>query len=385
MLEFMNDYTQQTFPSKVDGVDPLKWFLRSCTIGMINDLTVAYADSRSVHNETVKSHKDGHHAAGHVKRMVRLFRIGVNHLIPCGTMVDSLNKSKILIRLENKRVPADEMKRRTYTDDEIDSMLLCVVDDPMGSLILTLLREVGLRNGALTHMTYDQVVTRDHVPRTTCIVPEKAKSVRQFVTSTNLQKRIIVYVHYLRKYNLIEDPSKFFIFNTLDHHKPAGKGMIGRLLKNTATRAGVAIHVHPHAFRHTLVGKLMKAGNDISTVSKFMGHKSTQTTEQFYWLSNIKDLADTINNPFMATYHTKAEEKEAYIEENAHQRKKVDVALRIIHSYNTILSECIKNNPESEALSQFKNRVFEDMPDLGTLLKNIAGSISDSTTTSSSE
>ena len=58
----------------------------------------------------------------------------------------------------------------------------------------------------------------------------------------------------------------------------------------------------------------------------------------------------------MATYHSKKEEKEAYIEENEIQRKKVDVALRIIHSYNTILSECIQEAPQSTGLAQFKKR-----------------------------
>ena len=53
-----------------------------------------------------------------------------------------------------------------------------------------------------------------------------------------------------------------------------------------------------------------------------MGHKSTETTSQFYWLTNVKDLADTINNPFMATYHSKKEEKEAYIEENEIQSRR---------------------------------------------------------------
>ena len=228
-------------------------------------------------------------------------------------------------------------------------------------------------------------MTVDHVPRTTCAVPEKGKVFRHFVTSPNLQKRIIVYVNDLRNRHIIGDPSKFFMFNIHDPKQPASEGLLGTLLNETATKACVPIHVHAHAFRHTLVGKLMQtAGNDLSTVSKFMGHKSSDTTSRYYWLTNVKELADTINNPFMATYHSKAEEKEAYIEENEIQRKKVDVALRIIHSYNTILSECMQEDPQSTVLKKFKTRVFEAIPDLEKLLKNIAASIGDSTSTSSS-
>jgi integrase len=188
--------------------------------------------------------------------MIRLFNIGVNHIIPCGDSTGRLIKSKLLSRIENKRVPADEMKRRTYTDAEIDAMMGCVADNPMGSLIITLLREVGLRNSAIAYMTYAQLVTVDHVPRTTCAVPEKGKVLRHFVTSTNLQKRIMVYVHHLRQHHAIGDPSKFFLFNIHDPTKPASGAMLGVLLNETATKACVPIHVHAHAFRHTLVGKL---------------------------------------------------------------------------------------------------------------------------------
>lgn len=384
MLEFIIAHTNESFSLKLNGIDPLKWFLRSCTIDMINEVIVKFAESRKVKNELVKSSRDGHHAAFWVTIMIRFFRKGVNHIIPCGEDVLKLNKSSLLNKVENMRVPADEMKRRTYTDEEIASMQACLTDDPMGSLIVTLLQEVGLRRGVLTYMRYDHLVSRDHVPRTTCTVPEKGKTVRQFVTSPNLQKRIAVYVNHLRNHHTIDDPSKFFMFNMNDPLNPPPESMIGRFLHETATKACLSIRVHAHAFRHTLVGKLMKAGNDISTVSKFMGHKSTDTTAKFYWLTDIKTLSDNINNPFMATYHTKEEEKAAYIEENELQRKKVDVSLRIIHSYNMLLSECIKNYPQSEGLVQFKKRVFEDLPDLEQLLKNIAASISDSTSTSSS-
>jgi len=143
-------------------------------------------------------------------------------------------------------------------------------------------------------------VTVDHVPRTTCAVPEKGKVFRHFVTSPNLQKRIIVYVNDLRNRHIIGDPSKFFMFNIHDPKQPASEGLLGTLLNETATKACVPIHVHAHAFRHTLVGKLMQtAGNDLSTVSKFMGHKSSDTTSR----SKALLPTDAICNGWDASRH----------------------------------------------------------------------------------
>jgi hypothetical protein len=142
--------------------------------------------------------------------------------------------------------------------------------------------------------------------------------------------------------------------------------------------------MHAHAFRATLVVKLHRAKNDISTISKFIGHTNSATTSKYYLLLGAKDLVDSVNNPFMSTYQDKKEEKQDYEEENDLQRKKVVSALHIIHTYNNILMTSLKEYPESKKLLQIKTQLSDTIPDLHLLINAIASSISDASSSVSS-
>ena len=52
-------------------------------------------------------------------------------------------------------------------------------------------------------------------------------------------------------------------------------------LKKFAERNGLP-HINPHAFRHTLVSVLCLNGVDMTTISKWLGHKSVSTTMNIY-------------------------------------------------------------------------------------------------------
>eukprot|EP00959_Pyramimonas_sp_CCMP1952_P409072 8572793-Pyramimonas_sp.AAC.1 len=70
-------------------------------------------------------------------------------------------------------------------------------------------------------------------------------------------------------------------------------------LKAIAFKANVTdVKMHAHAFRHTIVGKLMHAGNPMELVSKFMGHKSVNITSQHYWVPTTQEIHNKLKNPF---------------------------------------------------------------------------------------
>ena len=194
----------------------------------------------------------------------------------------------------------------------------------------------------------------------------------------------MVYINHLREQYTIEDPTKFFLFNQTDPSKPVHANVLGYRLKKIAKQAGVEINMYPHAFRATLAVKLHRAKNDISTISKFIGHTSAATTSEYYLLLGAKDLADSVNNPFMSTYRDKKEEKQDYEEENDLQRKKVASALHIIHAYNNILTTAMKANPDSELMLQIKQQLSDTIPDLHILINCIASSINDASSSTSS-
>jgi integrase len=54
------------------------------------------------------------------------------------------------------------------------------------------------------------------------------------------------------------------------------------------------IEASSHDFRHTYAIELLKAGVDIRTVSKALGHSSIQVTERYYskWCKGQQDIMD---------------------------------------------------------------------------------------------
>jgi len=53
------------------------------------------------------------------------------------------------------------------------------------------------------------------------------------------------------------------------------------LLKRLAVKAGVDKRVHPHGLRHTYADELRKAGADVLTISKLLGHSSVAVTSRY--------------------------------------------------------------------------------------------------------
>jgi len=68
--------------------------------------------------------------------------------------------------------------------------------------------------------------------------------------------------------------------------------------------------VHAHAFRHTIVGRLMNAGTSLEVVSKYMEHKSLDTTSTHYWVANVQELHETLDNPMTGSYQKKIRDDE---------------------------------------------------------------------------
>ena len=53
------------------------------------------------------------------------------------------------------------------------------------------------------------------------------------------------------------------------------------MLRRYADKAGIDKRVHPHGLRHTYANELRKAGADIVTISKLLGHSSIAVTARY--------------------------------------------------------------------------------------------------------
>lgn len=70
------------------------------------------------------------------------------------------------------------------------------------------------------------------------------------------------------------------LFCTLDG-RPLHAQYVRLLLQRLAARAGVDKRVHPHGLRHTFADELRRAGVDVVTISKLLGHSSIAITVRY--------------------------------------------------------------------------------------------------------
>jgi integrase/recombinase XerD len=73
--------------------------------------------------------------------------------------------------------------------------------------------------------------------------------------------------------------------------------VVQKMVKGAAERVGINKHVTPHTMRHTFASHLTQQGVQLQTVSKLLGHSSTNVTEIYSWL-NQKQLTDAYESVF---------------------------------------------------------------------------------------
>jgi integrase/recombinase XerD len=70
------------------------------------------------------------------------------------------------------------------------------------------------------------------------------------------------------------------LFCTLDGGQLSDR-YVRDLLKRLASKAGIDKRVHPHGLRHTYADELRRAGADVVTISKLLGHSSIAVTARY--------------------------------------------------------------------------------------------------------
>jgi integrase len=267
-------------------------FLQRATPSELGAVLVKMLQQLRTHAQWVVSSRHTHHARRQAHVALSLLNGVLRPHVRCD--VSLLKVPWLLRQVPNLFLPLPEHTRRTFTDQEVERMLVSARNESE-RLLITLLREVALRYSALVHLRYSMLVDEHHKPRSEAHVPEKAQSVRAFPCSTNLQHRVKLVAEALRKQH--PDPRDCFLLNARDPSKPFRA--LRATLRRMARNAGIhGVRVHPHAFRHTLVGKLMAAGNSMELVSKLLGHRDAKTTSCYYFRPSVEELRTALINPF---------------------------------------------------------------------------------------
>jgi len=307
-LRMFENYIQECQKPTTHNI--LQWFFGTCTFEGLVDAFVHIGENYiEPLNHLVRSKISLHHASDFVKVMVPFFRDYIPHYFMCKSNLSLLKGPNILMKIKDKRKRPVET-RRNFFDSEITSLLEAVDNDPKWKTIFLILHEVGLRAGAIGTMKIKTVVTPNGIFFDEINHIEKQQKQRTFIVSSKLKQAFREYCEF-KKINYVKDQEEYLFKNEKNNNR-LSKAAICVKLHDIADKCGIkGMHVHPHAFRHTIVNNLMTCGNKLENVSRFIGHSSVSTTETYYWTTELRNIVPTMNIPWLLT----AKKKIAYPED----------------------------------------------------------------------
>lgn len=295
IFNFLEKFSSQNYDGR-----SLEWFLSNATIEMARSAILCYGSQIRIVPERNKNNHSVHHAKAGISNILSVFKKGLVGILSCHVEILGSTMSEFLSEIENRRLNDGVVVRRCYLESEIQSMLSVVENDSMWTLVLTILSEVGLRSGAICEMRVCDLLDEFWKPRHVCRVLEKGNKFREFITSANLKSKIKIYAaERMCPKKTTVGTEAMFLYGKENKQKIT-RASLGMKLKRVGYMAGITdVAVHPHSFRHTIVGKLMSYGNSSDLVSKFMGHESVDTTIKYYWVRTADEISTEIRrNPF---------------------------------------------------------------------------------------
>lgn len=357
--------------------------IATLTADSIRNFLHYIAQMSVVRNDRVKNSLQIHNARGIVTTSLCFFKCDpiMNRMTCEREAVLNIKPECILKNVQNMREPADPSTRRTIDDEEFDAMMNLpdVSNSPKWCLIMTILREIGPRMGALLNLRYRDLLDENHIPRHVCRLIEKGNKIRDFVTSMNLKKKMISYANWYRETCEITNINHFICSHKKPFDNKPSSTSLSYHLKNFAKMADVGVNIYVHMFRHSIVSKLMSVGNSIDIVSKFIGHSCSDITEKYYWVDTVDKLSRQLKNPFTDPTIGKEEKKEYESEIISELRKRLEASIEIINIFDKNLTQAAIEDPSAKKVL---NKIHESIPNLELLFKFVADSMAGFTTRS---
>lgn len=185
--------------------------------------------------------------------------------------VQSVKKEKVIIRTFSE----EELKRMAAYYQGHDFLTI------RNKVIMMVLIDTGIRLSELTGLTEPQIKT-DYI-----IVKGKGNKERVVPKSPLLGKWLVKYLAVRKSYfayRIIPD-----IVFLSKNAKPLTNTMIDHIVKEAGRACDVAsdVRISAHTFRHTYAQFQLKAGVDIYTLSRLLGHESISITQTY--LNGMRD------------------------------------------------------------------------------------------------
>lgn len=342
LFRHIEEYISIFFENTPTSIDSLHWFFNNVDIKGLKKCIIWISNNKiNPVNERVKSKHTKHHAREFVKTTIVFFRDRIPEYMKCKKDLYTMNTTEILGQINDQReVPIENIRRHFY-DNEITQIMEYVKDDEMYTLIFTILREVGLRVGAVVTLKVKHFINHKGEYLDNCRKLEKGKKYRTFPISENLKEKIKLY---LDQNSELKNNINSYLFPSKSGKHICDDSIRNKLIRITEKLDIYGHHVHPHAFRHTIVNDLMAQGNKLENVSKFMGHSSISTTEQYYWTTELENIIPTMSIPWL----NNSKKTFAYPEDIDEEEKKqedvntdlsTDLLVSIIGVYHSLMDE----------------------------------------------
>jgi len=186
--------------------------------------------------------------------------------------------------MRNIRYPEKPQPKPRAADlDDLRAMFAATGESLSGvrdRAILAFLLDTGARAAGLCGLRVSDL----EIESQRAIVTEKGDKTRSLVFSSHTVKLLSEWLE-LRS-------SVATVFYNLDTLAPLTPSGLYQMLRRLAKRAGVKGRFNPHSLRHTFAKEYIRAGGDLATLSKILGHRDVSTTVAHYTVFTDKDIRE---------------------------------------------------------------------------------------------
>jgi integrase len=193
-------------------------------------------------------------------------------------------------------------QRDYFTEDEMTKLDAIASDkDVRTRLIYTLFKNTGLRINALRHLKLSNVwnMLLD-MPLAYGHAAEKGRSTRIFAIQRDSELTNALTTYIRAHPVLLQIKTYLFPAHGINGAKPIGKSTLYKTIRALCSDAEISgRHVHPHAFRKTMIIRLAREGNTVDKIAKYVGHSSSKTTFDHYWTPTMADLTMSMHIPWL--------------------------------------------------------------------------------------
>lgn len=181
-----------------------------------------------------------------------------------------------------KTPKADETPVEPFSDEELavifGSLDTTELIDLRDYVLLRTLWDTGMREGELVNLTLDDL---DLARQTLRITHAKFGKWRDIGFGRETHKYLTRYLSLCRPEPVLAGDRHLFL--AFDGY-PLREATVQKICQRLSKRIGV--HIHAHRFRHTFAVNMLRAGTDLRTLQRLMGHSDIRILARYLNLAS---------------------------------------------------------------------------------------------------